>query len=386
LTGVMRFALALLATGLLSPQAVPLVAVPTAPRPWFGVLQAHAAQASILTAANIKTVTLELGWDAFEPVQGEVNSDYVSQQRSNVANWQDAGFKVILDTGLQYPPAWVFNTPGGARFVDQRGMIWNGGTGSKIVNAVFNASVRAAEATYYSRIASAFAGISFAAVRVGGLNMGELSYPPAVTGSDTLWMYDETAQINSPVRGWKPGAGTSTDARTAVNYYLGAINDYARWLLRTTSDNFPTARLLLMLPSWGLRPGHLTAAIAGGLSGHTNPEVNGLLTGGLDWVTQVNLLVPYGIRGVAYTTWLDAPTNGTSPQDLSPAEYLYTLTSPRQVGLAGENTGVANVAALQLSINRVGKLKMQGMLWMTATNLIDQPVLLKTYSAASSAG
>ncbi len=355
-----------------------------APAPWFGALQASPSQMTALTSVGLKTVTLELGWDAFEPQQGKADPQYVARQRHLLAQWKTAGFRVVLDTGLQYPPAWAFSLPGASRLVNQYGQTWSGQVGSDIVDAVFNPQVQAAQRSYYELLAATFPPGSFEAVRVGGLNMGEMSYPVAAAGAPaTMWMYDAAAQANAPVPGWIPGTGTQADARASVDYYLSSLKNYAAQLLAVTARNFPEATLQLLLPSWGLRPGQLDDALAGGLSGTSPAEINGFLTQGLDWASQVRLLVPYGSRGVAYTTWLDAPSHGSSLQDMSPAEYLHTLTVPLGLGLAGENTGQGTPASMALCLQRVRTLGMQGLMWMTATEMLASPSLMQSLAGAS---
>lgn len=377
------------ATGPATSDAPPTSTATLAPStepPWFGALQAQPNQAARLRAAGLRTVTLEIGWDSFEPQPGVVDKAYLARQKEVLRQWRAAGFQVFLDTGLQYPPTWAFALPGGTRFVNQFGETWSGGTGSNLVNAVFNPSVRAAQRRYYSLLAASFPAGSFAAVRVGGLHMGEMSYPPADGRANTLWMYDASAQAGSPLPGWKPGAGSTVAAQTGLRYYLDSLNGYAAWLLATTSEFFPRSDLQLMLPSWGLRPGHLDAALAAGLKGTTSAEINNLITEGLDWTKQVPLLQQYGTRGVAYTTWLDAPSDhNTDLQYMSPVDYLATLTTPRRIPLAGENTGQGTPATLALSLERVERLGLRGMLWMTAADLLASNQLQQTFAGATGA-
>lgn len=344
---------------------------------WFGVLQANSSQATALKGAKVTTVTLEIGWDQFEPQANTVNLTYVQQQKAKALAWQRAGFQVVLDTGLQYPPAWAFSLPGGTRLVNQWGQSWTGPTsGARVINGVFNSSVRAAEARYYGLLRTHFAGVSFSAVRVGGLHMGELSYPPG-SKPGTLWMYDASAQASSPIKGWKPGTGTTADAKKAGDYYLASINSYTKWLLGVTSSNFPQAKMHLLLPSWGIRPTQYDAAVAAGLRGTTSAEINNLIAEGLDWKFQVSLLVPYGSRGVAYTTWIDAPHYGSSLQDMNPAKYLQSLTTGKGIGLAGENTGNGTLESLQVSLNRAKYYGMEGLMWMHSTNLLASPAMMQ---------
>ena len=53
---------------------------------------------------------------------------------------------MILDPGMQYTPAWVFDLPGGTRFVNQYGDVFTGPAagGNNVANAVTNMNVRTA--------------------------------------------------------------------------------------------------------------------------------------------------------------------------------------------------------------------------------------------------
>jgi hypothetical protein len=368
---------------LISAPAVSSAATATSspPTPWFGVLQAQPAQAQALTRAGVNAVTVELAWAAYEPSRGQWNSTYVQQQRARIAQLDQQGTYVILDLGLQYPPTWAFDLPGATHLQDQYGNTWSGDTGAKIVNAVFNPEVRAAQDQYIAQVATDLPVASIGAVRVGGLNMGELSYPPSTAaGGTSLWMYDASAQSLAPVPGWRPGSGSASDAQRSLDFYYGSLTSYGSWLLDLTARSFPQADLHLLLPSWGLRPGQTEEALAAGLRGTTPGEINDQITQGLDWSSQIPLLTRYGGRAVAYTTWLDAPSQGTTPRYLSPAEYIYSLARPLNVAVAGENTGGSNVASMQLCLERVRELGLRGMLWMTASTLLANPDLTAAYA------
>lgn len=357
-----------------APRSVPMTA-------WFGALQVQPSQDAALKQLKVNATTVEIGWDRAQPGPATFDAAYLASKRTRIAALRAQGTYVVLDLGLQYPPSWVFDLPGGTRFVDQRGTAATGGPGSNIADAVFNTRVRAAQGTFLRRLADELAGSGIAAVRVGGMSMGELSYPAAPTADGpTMWMYSRSAQAGAPVPGWRPGTGTTSDARRSLGYYLTSIDGYARWLLAQAARGFPGTDLHLMLPSWGLRPGQVDAAVAGKLTGTTSGELTGAITQGLDWTVQTRLLTRYGSRGVAYSTWLDAPTQGTSPRYLSPIEYLSTLATPLGVALAGENTGGTDPASMQLCLQRVQSLHLRGMLWMTASDLLDHPQLAQQYA------
>ncbi len=99
--------------------------------------------------------------------------------RAKIANARSRSRGVVLDAGLQYPPARVFSLPGGTRFLDQFGDVYTGpaGSGNNIANAVTNPAVRAAEADYLRALSALIPGDLLGAVRTAGGPQGQLSYP-----------------------------------------------------------------------------------------------------------------------------------------------------------------------------------------------------------------
>jgi hypothetical protein len=343
-------------------------------RPWFGVLQAQPQDYATFAHAGVRRMTLELGWDAYEPTAGTVDTAYVHVEQAKVAALDALGIQVVLDPGFQYPPSWVFALPGQPRFVDQYGDVWHGPTGSDAANGVFDPAVRAAEAAYIQQIRADFGARAFTAIRIGGLLSGELRYPDGhVDGrTDALWDYDSTAQAAAPVRGWRPGAGgTTAQATASLGYYDASITGYESFLLNRFAVAFPAAQLQVLFPGWGIRPGQTAAAIAGGLSGTTPAEQGDSIAAGLDYAQQVAALSRYGARGVGYCTWVDAPSGGNSTAYEPPVVYLAALAKQFGVGIAGENTGDDTPAALQLTVSRMLQLRLQGVMWMSAPQLLS---------------
>lgn len=351
--------------------------------PWFGALEAGPDQDAALRTAGVDTITVSLGWDAYEPAPGRTDDRYAKRQRLRVEQLHREGFQVILDLGLQYPPSWAFSLPGASRLRDQLGNAWSGGPGSNLVNAMFSPAVRKAQAGYVAQVSHDLRSAGVNAVRIGGLNMGELSYPPSSPGHRSLWMYDKAAQDRSPVPGWRPGAGTKDDAAAALKFYFDSLNTYEEFLLGAVAHDFPDADLQLLLPSWGLRPGQVRDAVQDGLRGRTSGELNDAVAQALDWPAQLKILSRFRGRGTAYTTWIDAHSQGASMQLRSPVDYLATLSRPLHLKLAGENTGGTSTSAMALSLHRRKALGLVGIQWMTASNLLSSQALVDSYSTAS---
>ncbi|QJY49044.1 hypothetical protein [Pseudonocardia broussonetiae] len=353
------------------------------PRPVFGLLQADPARYEELREAGLDAVTLSLTWSSAEPSGPGLDEVYLREIEDRHRRARDAGLQVALGAGLQYPPAWVADLPG-SRFVDQDGREWTGGSGDDVVDAVFNPEVRAAQEGYLQRLGERLSALEPAGIRVGGLTRGELHYPTG--GRDeprnTFWAFGPAALTASPLPGYRPGSGAPDDARVFLDWYLDALAGYGRWQLDVYRRYFgPEPRLIVLLPSWGVRPGEVDAAVAGGLTGTTPGERRDSLTQGVDWERQLPLLRE--VEGVAVcSTWLDPPDQGADDGFTSPGVYLAGLARRHRLGVWGENTGGNDAAELRRCGDRVRDLGLEGMFWMGGEDLgEDGNATLEDYAA-----
>jgi hypothetical protein len=341
------------------------------PHPVFGLLQVTREQTSGLLERGVSAVTLSVAWDRAEPERGRMDADYLDEVRERHRAARKSGLLVVLIPGLQYPPAWVFELSDSTRFVDQHGSRWFGETGDDIADGVFDDLVRQAQEDYLRRLGEELSSSELAAVRVGGLGRGELRYPVVHRDGtrDTLWCYSRAAQAACPVPGVRPGEGRISELRSLVDWYLGSLADYGRWQLDTLREAFgPGPRLLVLLPSWGLRPGEVERAVASGLDGSTSGQMRGTLTEGLDWDRQLTAYAE--VPGVAVcTTWLDPPDQGKDADRVSPGRYLAALAAPLMLEVWGENTGGNDRADMSRCIRLVDELGMAGLFWMSGSDL-----------------
>jgi hypothetical protein len=337
-----------------------------------GLLGPTSGQLDSMVGSKITVVSLSSGWAQVEPQANVYDTSALSQLSAQLTALRSAGFTVTLDLGLQYPPAWAFSLPGATRFVDQYGDVWHGSVSEDVPNAVFDPSVRTAEANYIAHLAAALGPANLASVRVGGLLSGELRYPPNTDNGhqDLLWDYDSTAQADAPVKGWKPGSGTAAQIQSSLSYYFASLTGYETWLMKTVNHAFPGVNQQVMLPGWGLRPGMVTAAVNAGLRNTTNAEVNGMISSGLDWANQVKAIRDAGVKGTVYTTWLDAPAQDTTVQGEAPVDYLAGLATQYGLPIAGENAGGGGQHALALCVQRVQADHLTAMMYMSG-GLID---------------
>lgn len=348
------------------------------PQVGLGLLQPEWDRAGAYVAAGVDSVTLELGWDAYQPTATTINEDYVSSRVREAQSYADAGLDVVLDLGLQYPPGWAWDLPGDTRFVNQYGEQWVGGIGTDVLDAVWNAEVQKAQAKYLNLVAEDFGGL-VDRVRVGGLLSGEIRLPPARSDAhmDSLWAFSASALAASPDESWRPGSGTSAQAREWLDFYMESVCDYAVWLTRRVGSAFPTASVDVLLPGWGVRPGDLERLAVERLSEAAVITTGDDLAGGLDWERQILALNELDVDITAVTTWLDAPSYGSALRDLAPVEYLATLTQPLGMDLSGENTGGGGWNAMMRVREQAGRFDLQRITWMSARALgeTDQPTL-----------
>jgi hypothetical protein len=322
--------------------------------PILGLLGSTVPNFTAEQAAGVNAVTISVGWDDAEPNQGIFSSSYIQQIQGKIAAASAAGLGVVLDPGLQYPPAWAFSLPGGTQFVNQYGQVFSGSqpSGNNVVNAVTDMAVQSAEGVYLAWLGQQITPGEIIAVRQGGGPLGELRYPGASYGSSTncFWAYDSSTQASLPssVRGWVPGSGTAAQATTFLNAYNQSLDNYGIWLNGQLQQDFAT-RELVLLPGWGQRPGGAAgeeAALLAPVRPLSNPAKYNEYNEGLDWTDLLDAL-PDPSHAIAYTTYLDAQTvqpGGLPLED--PADFLASLVAGTPIQLGGENSGNGTLATM----------------------------------------
>jgi hypothetical protein len=289
----------------------------------------------------------------------------------------NAGINVTLDLGNQYPPGWIFAIPN-SRYVNQFGDTYSTTeAGKNIPNFVFNNTVRTKLAEYYVHAITDIGTANIYAIRAGGGWYGELHYPDPAFNSHTnsYWAYDAIAQgqaaglppgvSTDPVPGWKPGTASTnhTSATAFAEWYLGSMKNYHDWQISTLRQVFG-GKIIMMYPSWGVRPTQLASAEVADLNGTTRAETGGNLQTGVDYARFVGGLQDTNV--IVYTTWLDS-TNGddvsTDPQNWNPVHYLASLAQPKDLQVWGESTGHGSYAAMQQAFNQMKAYHLVGVMW-----------------------
>ncbi len=373
----------LLPLGILLPA---LHAVPEAIR--LGVLQATPAQAPALVNAGVTLTVLSVSWDRFEPAAGTPDPVYIRQLRADLDASRHAGLQVVLDPGFQYPPAWLFDLPD-SRYQNQYGSAFDDRrSGMHVANSVFNAAIRERQAAHLATLFREL-GADWIAVRLGGGWFNELNYPPATheKNANCYWAFDALAQgakpglpagiIACPVPGWKPGDASPdhASARRFLDWYLASLQNYHDWQIATVRRLY-AGPLMMMYPSWGIRPGQLEPAVTNDLSGRTSPEKNGEIQRGFDFARFIG-----GIRDPqvwVHCTWLDANPGWSDETSLDPARWSpvhYLATLARQhtptLNLSAENTGGGGPEILRLCAERSRAYDLKTMFWAFAPDLFD---------------
>lgn len=362
------------------------VASPAAVR--LGVLQPSPERAAALKTAGVDFVVLDVSWSRFQPAPESVDLAYVETLRAEAAAYRAARLQVVLGPGVQYPPGWLRALPG-ARYQNQYGAAFiDPAPGMNVVNFVFNSLLRERQSDYLAALFRHL-GADWAAVRLGGGWYGELNYPPAAFAGNTncYWAFDEIAQGQKPglpeglppcpVPGWKPGSASPghVSARRFADWYLDSLKNYHDWQITTARLHY-AGPLLMLYPSWGLRPGQLDAAVAGDLAGSTPPEKNGELPRGFDFARFIG-----GIRDPSvgvHCTWIDSDPAwsddaSADPARWSPPKFLASLARRHHPPLAfsAENTGGGGPSALALSARRIRELDIGSFSWAFAPDLFD---------------
>lgn len=250
---------------------------------------------------------------------------------------------------------------------------------------MWNPKVRSAQAAYLSALGAALGRGTFSAVRVGGLLTGELRLPrdahgaiEATTGTGSWWSFSRYAQASSPVPGYKPGVCPRDRAKDArfLEHYLSSLAAYQDFLVGATAAAF-SGDLLVLYPSYAVRPGDVAGAVAAALS--RGAVRYSELVQGLDVARLVARLATYRVRAVVYSTWLDGPQFGTADGDLSPVAYLARLAAPLKLSVGGENSSdsAEDLAALRLCQQRAKALGLSHVFWFNDVTVNRDPVLAR---------
>jgi hypothetical protein len=286
---------------------------------------------------------------------------------------------VIVDLGLQNAPSWIHQNYTDTSYVNQFNESYDPGeVDCGDANLVFNPQVRGLAQRYIDRLFEELA-TRIDYVRIGGGHWGELSYPSnRYHGHDNCyWAFDRNAQKADPAPGWRPGdASPHGEAEAFANWYVQQLAEYQNWQIHAVRHHF-AGPIMVLYPSWGIRPGQLEAAIQNNLSGGTSPEINGEIQRGYDFARQIRGLDDANL--IVSCTWLDADGSkdvGSDAAQWSPVHYLAGLvhTEHPALRLFGENTGQGSPQKLEFTVAQARRFGLCGFAWFSQGEL-GQPGL-----------
>jgi hypothetical protein len=356
----------------------------------FGVIGNDTTHLTEERDAGIEAKLFYLSWREFYPQEGVKDAAYIAAKKQELQRLREAGFKVIVNLGYQDNPLWVHQNYPDSYYVDQHGerytatALFDNGQ----ANLVFNRQIRGLVASYMKDVTTEF-GTDFYAVRLGGGRYGELTYPPSDWNGKTnrYWAYDQNALASSPVPNWGPGnPSPNAEASRFLDWYLGALVEYQNWQISALRATGYDGRIMMLYPSWGLRPGQIENAVATDLDGSTSAERNGEVQRGYDFARQVAAIADPKV--MVTTTWLDAPTAWSGPGNPTPVEYLSTLArqNPHNLQTYGENTGHGDRTEMEFTASQMRRYGLEGMLWYNEQELFSgQYATLSDYQSTIAA-
>jgi hypothetical protein len=382
-----------------APTATPTATAPAADGFMFGTLLSDPSRTDAAREAGARVVHLELGWDAYEPREGEFDAAYAAEAKRKLQAYRAAGMRVVLGVGLQYPPRWVFSYPNSG-YVNQHG------ARAEVLNLTFNQALRERAERYVARVAQDLGPGSFWAVRVGSGGNIESLYPSHdATGTpNSYWAYDAAAQGGPgrpptvpppPMPGWKPGQTTHagrpvTPAQVGAWYewYLGAMVDGIDWQIATYKRLGYTGYMQVLMPGIGTRPHDYDVAVAHYLDG--TGDGNRTMGRAAAWHRVADRLADKA-RVVLYVSSL---ADGSGRDDLcqpgdravglddraveawSAARWVSYNADRHGLAKMGENPGRSDTnaygkAMLERAAQQASSCGMQGLMWAHESNLVD---------------
>ncbi len=350
-------------------------------RPLWGLIGNDGLHLTQERAAGINTKLFRLSWREYYPFENQSSREYVARKSAELDALRSSGFSVILNLGYHDTPAWLHRNYPNSYYVNQYGRPYAPtGIDSGDANLVFNPDLRLLVDSYLATIFRDF-GTQFSAVRLGGGRYGELTYPPASWDSKTncYWAFDADARSVAPVKNWFPGQPSPAgQAQEFIEWYLDRLTDFQTWQVRSLRQHYD-GDIMMLYPSWGIRPGQIESAVHADLDGSTPAERNGEIQRGYDFARQLRATEDPGV--VVTTTWLDADASRLSPPGdassdplhWSPVKYLASLVErhPLVLRLYGENTGWGNRADMIRSVTQSSQFGLMGLMWFREDQLFS---------------
>ena len=233
-----------------------------------------------------------------------------------------------------------------SRYVNQYGQKYvDSEPGKDFANGVFSCTVRAAQQRHVENASRP----SDPTTTPSPATSTRIALPrPLRRPNNRFWGYDSAARAGMndlaeglkacPVPGWLIGTPSpdNADARRFVAWYVDCLVNYQNWQVEIVRSRF-SGPLLMMYPSWGVRPGVIDGLVRQDLASDTQE-----IQRGLDYQRLVGAL--QDPKAIVYCTWMDGNSpwvdeGSPDPQDWSPMHYLAHLAHTHRPRLEawGEN-------------------------------------------------
>jgi hypothetical protein len=376
----------------------------------FGVLNAQPKYMKMDAAAGVHLAMINIGWDNWEPEPGRMNSSYIDQQLAIIHQYENAGWTVAVDLGLEFPPSWAIVNQSD-QLADQNG------NRSGTPNFEFSGSVRQAASEFIQNAVKTLPGISY--YRIGLSQFGEMLYP--ASPRNEWWAFDAYAQGSqvglptgmspSPMPGWIPGQSEwrGTPVSQAMverwyDWYVGALVNAHNWEITTIRASGYAGDLQYVIPGTGVLPDFYQAELANRLSPVSWDPFHTMNTGSVWWrvlqeLPSSNAVIDIssvgdgsGSVGAKECQESDPSTNYMTDRKIetwSDTRWLTYLARQHGLGVIGENAGSTDQESLPAIMSMVQSCGLTALQWAwdaplnEGTGLISLGTYGKTISASA---
>lgn len=384
----------------------------------FGTLMTTTTHASEEYAAGIRTAHDDLYWRDMQDQEGDAGWDTnnFNFKKNEITSLMNAGLKVSLGFGFQYPPSWIFAYPD-SRYVNQNGRTPKKSDGSDVnaVNFTFNSVMRLKAENYMNRFFTAWTNSApgrnindFWAIRVGSGAFVEVFYPSEDDGqgqTNSYWAWggnttgsstDRPSAIPTrPFPNWKPGDTLEYSGGPAMNqakvkqwfdWYMAAQMDTVNWQINYLRNKGYTGYIQVLMPGVGTRPADYNTATSNYLNGagdsnHTlgRAAVWNKVIDGITNKNKVVISITSLADGSGSNDWtqpgdssLVIGTNDSQFQTWSAARWISYNANRYSLPKNGETrggSGAQQTTVLDAAIAQMKGCQMQGMQWAHSGDL-----------------
>jgi hypothetical protein len=328
---------------------------------------------------GVRIRSLELSWREYEPQDDAWDLVYLERVRQELGAMRKLGFEVVLDLGLQYPPAWVTAIQ---PFRDNLGNVKTTQTGA---NTIFSPKVREEVAEYLQRLLSpAGIGTDFWGIRIssGAHPHGEILYPEgAAMNGYWAWDPDARRQCLAELRDFQPAPGHDDPrARAFYDWYCDSLAQTVYWMLAQVRATSYEGRLLLECPGVGIQPRRYERLVRDNCWSTTDDLKINVIGARYDKILaglpdKRNVIV---VCSSLNDSTHARPETGTYPDvetTWSSAHYLAYLADLHGLGKMGENTGQPpnDTEQMTRAFKKMREFGYSGLFWAWEYALYEGP-------------